>query len=138
MFKIYRVPDNLPCNDTPKKPLKVVASAKSSKGVDFMWVSLMLHHPTHIYRNIVYYRNEAGYDVSQEDFLGDLSLVRVMKCAKDSENPIAQYVFRKFKEMLKIYEEHGGRLRINLNTWEILEPLEDGSWKVCDTLSLKD
>lgn len=135
MYKIYRVPDELPCNATPEKPLKVVASAKSSKGVDFMWVSLMLHHPTHIYRNIAYYRNEAGYDVSQEDFLGDLSLVRVMKCSKDSENPVAQYVFREFKRMLKVYGEHGGKLRINLDTWEVLEPLEDGSWKVRSTVT---
>ena len=135
MFKIYRVPDELPCNATPEKPLKVVASAKSSRRIDFMWVSLMLHHPTHIYRNIAYYRNEAEYDVSQVDFLGDLSLVRVMKCSKELENSGAQYIFREFKRMLNAYEKNGGRLRLNFDTWEVLEPLEDGSLRVCHTLS---
>lgn len=37
--------------------------------------------------------------------------------------------------MLKTYEERGGKLRLNFDTWEVLEPLEDGSWKVRSTVT---
>lgn len=134
MYKIYRLPDNLPPVGV-QRPFKLVGMAKSSKKADFLWVSLLLHHPTHVYRMVSYYKNEAGYDVHQENFLGDLSLTKVMKFSCYPENTAAHYVFRRFKEMLKTYEECGGKLHLNFDTWEVLQHQEDGSWKTYDSLN---